>query len=159
MRRGSGLPLIVAEGRCVADPEVKFAQSGKAWVRCRIACTDRVRDGNGVWSDGESVFLDVVCFGQTAENLAESAGKGDKILVVGHLECNDYTDREGVTRTNYKIMADEIGPSIDQHPAKIVKAAAAKPAAAAPAANDDPWATPQGAVSGPVDINADEPPF
>jgi len=47
---------ITAVGNLVKDPEVKTFEKGSL-TKLRIACTDRMSDGNGGWKDGEHKFL------------------------------------------------------------------------------------------------------
>lgn len=112
------LPTVHGEFGIVADPEIKFSEKGNAWMRVRCVAKDRVRDSNGTWSDGKTLFIDVWVSGKQSEHLADSVGKGDNILVTGKLEQNEWTDKDGVKRTSFRILADNIGPSVRFRPAK-----------------------------------------
>jgi single-strand DNA-binding protein len=114
-------PLVWATGGVVADPEVRVTDAGKAWARTRIACQERVRDGAGGWTDGETTYLTVVAFGRQAENLVESVRKGDLISVQGRLQQREY-EQDGVTRTEYSVRADEVAVSVGRNPAKTPRA-------------------------------------
>ena len=50
--------VITAIGNLVKDPEVKTFEKGSL-TKLRIACTDRMSDGNGGWKDGDTNFYDV----------------------------------------------------------------------------------------------------
>ena len=134
------LPTVALEGGLVADPELAFSGAGKAWARCRVACKDRKMEG-GQWVDGDTTFIDVVCFGKVAENLTESASKGDTITVQGQLKQRDY-EVDGVKRTSYQIVASSVGVSLAWNPAKTERTTGTTSAA-------DPWGAKQ----------VDEPPF
>ena len=112
------LPNIAGEFGVVADPELKFSDKGNAWMRIRGAAKDRVRDANGQWTDGPSLFIDIVIGGKIAENLMESVVKGDSINVIGRLEQNEWTDNDGNKRTNLRIRAEEVGVSVRWNAAK-----------------------------------------
>jgi single-strand DNA-binding protein len=140
------LPRIELEGVVVADPELRFSQSGKGWVKMRVVASDRKRGANGEWEDGAACFLDVKAFDQMAENIAETFVKGTKVLVVGRLNPEEWTTTEGEKRTGYSILVDAIGPSVrwdawSKHSTE--RAASTTPA-------NDPWATP---------TQNDEPPW
>lgn len=111
------LPFTFVEGGLVADPELAFSQGGKAWARCRLVAKDRRRGDNGQWEDGDATFIDVVCFGKYAENLTESASKGDTVMVWGHLKQREY-EVDGQKRTSYQIVAESVGVSLAWNPAK-----------------------------------------
>lgn len=125
------LPQIAGEFGVVAEPELKFSDKGNAWMRIRGVAKDRVRDSNGQWTDGTALFIDIVVGGKSAENLMESVTKGDSIMVVGRLEQNEYTDKEGVKKVSLRIRAEEIGVSVRWNPAKTPRMSEAAPAALA----------------------------
>ena len=106
------LPRIELEGVVVADPELRFAQSGKAWVKMRVVANDRRRGANGEWEEGASAFLDVKAFEQMAENIAETFVKGNKVLVTGRLTPEEWQAEDGSKRYGWSIMAEAIGPSV-----------------------------------------------
>lgn len=112
------LPRISGEFGVVFDPDVKFSEKGTTWVKIRGVAKDRVRDSNGTWTDGDPLFIDIVCFGRYAENLAESVAKGDSILVDGTLQFKEWTDNEGVVKQGFQIRAEKIGVSTQWTPAK-----------------------------------------
>jgi single-strand DNA-binding protein len=136
------LPEIIGEFGIVMDPEVRFAESGKCWMKLRCVAKDRKRDSNGEWVDGDPIFIDVLTFGKQAENLAESVAKGDTVLVKGRLSPNNWTDKEGVERKDMKIMVDEIAVSVRWNPARTPTVTGDKapsaPAAAPAAQTDEP---------------------
>lgn len=113
------LPQVNGEFGVVADPEIRFAESGKAWAKVRGVAKDRVRDSNGAWADGDPTFIDIVCFGKVAENLIDSVAKGDSIIITGKLQQQEWTDKETQTkRVGYRIVADEVGVSVKWTTAK-----------------------------------------
>ena len=131
------LASVVGEYGIVADPEIKFSDKGNAWMKLRVVSKDRVRDSNGNWSDGKPCFMDMFIAGKQAEHLFDSVGKGDTVIATGKLEQNEWTDTEGVKRTSYRIMVDNIGVSLRWGPAKTSRSSGeTKNVAAAVAAFD-----------------------
>lgn len=105
------LPTINGEFGVVAEPELKFSGNGNAWLKVRGIAKDRVRDaGTGAWSDGDPLFIDIIC-NQGAENLFESIAKGDTIIVSGKLKQRTY-EKDGEKRTVFEIRADSVGVSV-----------------------------------------------
>ena len=51
-------------------------------------------------------WIPLTAFSKTAETLMEYTSKGSKILVVGKLQTNNYTDKEGNKRTSYDVIID-----------------------------------------------------
>lgn len=108
------LPRIFGEYAVVAEPEVRFSDGGKAWVKIRGVAKDRVRDSNGNWSDGKALFIDIVVFN---DHIAESVGKGDTVVIEGKLQPADW-EKDGQTVKDFRIVADTFGVSTRWQPAK-----------------------------------------
>ena len=115
-----GLPAIHGVFGVVADPEIRFFDSGNCVVNLRLVAKKRVRDSNGQWSDGPvPLFIDCSVFGKQAEHLTDSVAKGDTITVEGYLEQQEWTDKDsGEKRTKVNIVAEEVGVSVKWGPAK-----------------------------------------
>lgn len=143
------LPTIFGEFGVVADPELKFSTKGSAWLKLRGIAKDRVRDANGTWSDGDPLFIDIVC-NQGAENLFESIVKGNTVMVSGKLKQREYETADGTKRTVIEIRADSIGVSVRWEPARTT--------GAMQASNSDPVATAQESL-GATEIEPESAPF
>ena len=63
------------------------------------------------WEEQTS-FFNVVCWREMAENVAESIGKGTRVVVTGRLEQRSWETEKGEKRSVVEIVADEIGPSL-----------------------------------------------
>lgn len=99
---------ISVTGNLGGDPELRFTQSGKAVANLRVADTHRIKRGDQ-WEDGSTLWLAVVVWGEAAENLCETLHKGDRVMVSGRLESQDWTDSEGKPRTSVVVVADTVG--------------------------------------------------
>ena len=158
----AGDTVITLVGNLVDDPELRFTPSGAAVAKFRIASTPRFLDKNtNEWKDGESLFLSCNVWRQAAENVAESLQRGMRVIVSGRLKQRSYETKEGEKRTVYEVEVDEVGPSLRNATAKVVKAqrtggggSYSGPSGGSAPAGDDPWATP--AAGGGL---TDEPPF
>ena len=51
-------------------------------------------------------WIPLTAFSKTAETLMQYTGKGSKILVIGKLQTNNYTDKNGNKRTSYDVIVD-----------------------------------------------------
>ena len=108
-------------GNLVADPELRYTQSGVAVLNMRVAANDRVRDQEtGEWRQGPSTFVTVTVWRRQAENLAESLAKGDQVLVIGELAQREYQTREGEKRTAYEVLAEHVGVGLSYATARPV---------------------------------------
>lgn len=137
------LPRISLVGNLVSDAELRFTTAGKAILRGRVACSNRIKGEDGQWKDGESCFLDFELWERKAEAFAEVGLKGATVMIVGQLKQRTYETNEGQRRTVYDLSCDDI--------ALVVKPKKDQPAAG----STDPWATNQ---PGAADWDS-EPPF
>jgi single-strand DNA-binding protein len=167
----AGDTTITIIGNLVADPELRYTPTGQAVATFRVASTPRYMDRNtNEWKDGDSLFLSCNVWRQAAENVAESLQRGMRVIVSGRLRQRSYETKEGEKRTVYEVEVDEVGPSLRNASAKVVKSTRSGAGSgfgspsgqggqggygggARPA--DDPWAADSAADNG----FSDEPPF
>jgi single-strand DNA-binding protein len=118
----AGDTQITIIGNLVDDPELRYTPTGQAVAKFRVASTPRFRDNQtGEWKDGDSLFLTCNIWRQAAENVAESLQRGMRVIVNGRLRQRSYETREGEKRTVYEVEVDEVGPSLRNASAKVVK--------------------------------------
>ena len=112
---------IFLTGNLVKEPELKRTQSGKAYMRVGIAVQ------RGIKKD-EVDFFDLVAWEKTAEFISKYFLKGSRIIVMGRLQNNNYTDTKGVKHYGVDVIIEsvEFGGSKKTEPAKIAKPAEAK---------------------------------
>jgi single-strand DNA-binding protein len=129
------VPITVC-GNVVADPELRYTQTGQAVASFRVASTPRYLDkASNEWKDGDSLFLTCNAWRQMAKNVAESLQRGMRVIVSGRLRQRSYEAQDGGKRTVYEVEVDDVGPSMRSASAKVTKAARA---AAAPGSSDEP---------------------
>src|ERR1700752_4737672 len=117
---------ITITGNLVEDPELRFTPAGQPVARFRVASTPRFRDNaTGEWKDGDSLFLSCNVWRQAAENVAEALQRGMRVSVQGRLRQRSYETKEGEKRTVYEIEVDEVGPSLRNASAKVVRSSRA----------------------------------
>lgn len=108
------LPRVTMEGKVAAEPELRFGQSGTAICRLRLVANDRRRNEHtGEWEDTDTLWMDVTCFKQLAENVVESITKGDLVVVTGKIRTEEWEDREtGQKRSKVALIADTVAASL-----------------------------------------------
>jgi single-strand DNA-binding protein len=105
-------------GNLVEDPELGFTNTGIAVTNLRVAVTQRVQQ-DGQWRDGDTSFFKVNVWRSQAENLAESLGKGDRVMVTGRLRQRSWETSEGEKRSVTELEADEVEASLRWATAKV----------------------------------------
>jgi single-strand DNA-binding protein len=81
-------------GNLVDDPELRFTNTGIAVANLRVAVTQRIQQ-DGEWRDGDTSFLKVNVWRGQAEHLADSLGKGDRVMVTGRLRQRSWETPRG----------------------------------------------------------------
>lgn len=118
----AGETQITVIGNLTGDPELRFTPSGAAVANFTVASTPRTFDRqSNEWRDGDTMFLNCSIWRQAAENVAETLGKGMRVIVSGRLKSRSYDDREGNRRTVFEIDVDEVGPSLRYATAKVTR--------------------------------------
>jgi single-strand DNA-binding protein len=108
-------------GNLVDDPEVRFTNTGIAVANLRVAVTTRIQQ-DGQWRDGDTSFFKVNMWRGQAEHLADSLGKGDRVMVTGRLRQRSWETPEGEKRSVAEIEVDEVGASLKFATAKVERA-------------------------------------
>lgn len=112
---------VTVVGNLTRDPEVKFQVAGQAKLVLAVAVTRRWQDpATNQWQDSTS-FLDIVCWGDLAQNVSHSAKRGDRVIVTGRVEQRSWKSK-GVARSKTEIVADDVALSVRWATAQVTKA-------------------------------------
>ena len=103
----AGINKSILVGNLGRDPDVRYAQSGMAICKMRLAVTERVKDGVDGWKDATEWFT-VTAFGKLAETAAQYLHKGRQVYVEGRLKTDKYKDKEGIDRTSIEVIANTL---------------------------------------------------
>lgn len=100
------LNKVILQGRLVADPELKYTQSGKAVMSFRLVCNRSYKsnDPNAPKAD----FVNIVAWRQTAEFISRYFPKGQMILIEGCLQVRSYQDNNGQNRYVTEVVAESV---------------------------------------------------
>ena len=97
---------VILMGRLTRDPEVRYSQgaSQTAVARFSVAVDRRFkREG-----EPDADFFNCTSFGKQAEFVERYLHKGTKIVVVGRIQNDNYTNRDGQMVYSVRVMVDEI---------------------------------------------------
>lgn len=92
-----------------SDPELKYLDTGNCVLSFSLAVNKGMSPaarGMGEASDVDWIRIDA--WGRTAENLAQSARKGNKLMVFGALTTNSWTDKYGQNRNDLKVKTRSV---------------------------------------------------
>ena len=96
---------ITVVGNVVADPTLRFTQTGKPVTNFSVAVNRKRGEEEHV------SFFDCTAWDTLAENAAESVAKGTRVIVQGRME-QQFFEVDGVSRNKMQIVARSIGPDL-----------------------------------------------
>ena len=91
-------------GNLTRDVELTTLNNGTSMYKFTIAVRRAYRNEEG---NTETDFINILTFGNQAENCAKYLKKGSKISVAGRIQTGSY-EKDGVKRYTFDIMAEEI---------------------------------------------------
>ena len=98
---------LAFSGNLTRDPELRYGQSGTPWVTFTVAET-RGRDDNK-----KTTFWECKAFGEMAEHIGESFAKGQRVIVDGSAETEQWEVKEtGKKRSKIVVTAWDVGRSV-----------------------------------------------
>ena len=96
---------IIISGRLVKDPDNRTTPNGKQMTQITLAVQKPVKNQQGEY---ESIFVNCVAWGKTAEIVGKSCAKGHRLLVEGWLNIRSYDGKDGQKRWVTEIVADRV---------------------------------------------------
>ena len=95
---------VILIGRLTRNPELRYTANNKA------VCDFTIATNRPVVRDGERVadFINCRVWGKTAENLVKYQTKGNLIAVIGRMQVDNYTDKDGNNRYNTYLLVEEL---------------------------------------------------
>jgi len=107
--------IVLLVGNLGADPDLRSTSGGNDVASFNIGTSRPRRDSEGRTFKDESGFTAketewhrVTCFNGLGRVVAQHAAKGMLVSVRGRIHNSKWTDREGVDRYSYEIIADDV---------------------------------------------------
>ena len=112
---------VTIVGNVTRAPEIRYTAGGQANANFGVAVNRRwMNRQTNDWEERTS-FFNVVAWREMAENIAESIGKGTRVVVTGRLEQRSWETENGEKRSVVEIVADEVAPSLRYATAAITR--------------------------------------
>ncbi len=99
------LNKIILIGRLVADPQLRYTQSGNAVTNFTLAVDRAFTNQSG---EREADFIDIVAWRKQAEVCANHLTKGRLVAVEGSLQIRSYEDNNGIKRKAAEVVANNV---------------------------------------------------
>jgi single-strand DNA-binding protein len=107
--------IVLLIGNLGADPDLRSTSAGNEVASFSLGTSRPRRDSEGRTFKDESGFTAketewhrVTCFNGLGRVVAQHATKGMLVSVRGRIHNSKWTDREGVDRYSYEIVADDV---------------------------------------------------
>lgn len=97
---------VILMGRLTRNPQVSYSQGASATTVARFSlAVDRKFKREG---EPDADFFNCSAFGKQADFVDRFLKQGTKIVVVGRIQNDNYTNKEGQKVYSVQIMVDEI---------------------------------------------------
>jgi len=105
------MDIALLAGNLTDAPDLSYTQGGTAVANVTLATNDRYKDRDGELQE-DTVYHDLVIWGDQGEVLSEYAEKGQFIVVRGTHETSEWEDDDGNTRRDreIKVLEFDFGP-------------------------------------------------
>lgn len=97
---------VILVGRLTRNPELRYSPNGTPIAGFGLACNRKFRQGDDLKE--EVLFIDIVCFGKTAENTAQYLAKGSGVIIEGRLQQRRWETDDGQKRSKHEVVADGV---------------------------------------------------
>ncbi len=104
----SSFNKVIVMGNLTRTPELRSTPGGTQVSDITVACNEYYTDSSGK-KEERATFVDVTCWGKTAELVCRWKKQGDAVLIEGRLQQDKWVDKEtGKNRTKLKVVAETI---------------------------------------------------
>lgn len=92
----------ILTGRLTRDPEIRVTQDGQTTIARFGLAVDRKQ------KEQKADFFNLTAFNKTAMFAEKYLKKGTKVNVIGHLQNDEYTNRDGQKVTQTIVIVEEV---------------------------------------------------
>lgn len=101
------LNKVILIGRLGRDPETRYMPNGEAVCNFSVATSESWKDQSGQRQERVE-WHNVTMYRRLAEIAGQYLKKGSQVYLEGKIQSRKYTDKNGVERTAYDIIANEM---------------------------------------------------
>ena len=101
------LNKVILIGRLGRDPETRLMPNGEAVCNFSVATSEKYTDKNGQRQEATE-WHNVTMYRKLAEIAGQYLEQGSQVYIEGKIKSRKYTDKNGVERTAYDIIANEL---------------------------------------------------
>ena len=101
------LNKVILIGRLGRDPATRYMPNGEAVCNFSVATSESWNDRNGQRVE-RTEWHNVTMYRRLAEIAGQYLKKGSQVYLEGKIQSRKYTDKNGVERTAYDIIVNEM---------------------------------------------------
>ena len=101
------LNKVTLIGRLGRDPETRYMTNGDAVCNFSIATSESWKDQSGQRQE-RTEWHEITLYRKLAEIAGQYLKKGSQVYLEGKIQSRKYTDKQGVERTAYEIIGNEM---------------------------------------------------
>jgi single-strand DNA-binding protein len=102
------LNRIFLIGNLGKDPVMSYTEKGTAYTRFTLAVNRIQRNKETGEQQKETEWFNIVTWERLAETCNTYLRKGSKVFIEGRMQSHKYTDKSGVERTAWDVVASEM---------------------------------------------------
>jgi single-strand DNA-binding protein len=102
------LNKIMLIGNLGKDPDMSYTPAGKAVTKFSLAVNRRSKDRETGERREETQWFNIVAWDQLAETMNTYLHKGSKVYIEGRMTSRKFTDKDGVERTFWDVVASDM---------------------------------------------------
>lgn len=101
------LNKVILIGRLGKDPEVRYTTNSEAVCNFSVATSESWKDQNGQRQE-RTEWHNITMYRKLAEIAGQYLKKGSQVYLEGKIQTRKYTDKNGIERTSYDIIVNEM---------------------------------------------------
>lgn len=101
------LNKVILIGRLGKDPETRYMPNGEAVCNFSVATSESWKDQSGQRQE-RIEWHNITMYRRLAEIAGQYLNKGSQVYLEGKIQSRKYQDKNGVERTAYDIIANEM---------------------------------------------------
>lgn len=98
---------VILVGRLGQAPDINYTTNGLAIARLSVATSETFKDNAGNKQE-RTEWHNVKVFGVQAEHCSKYLAKGQMVFIEGKIQSSKYTDKQGIQRTLFEIIASRV---------------------------------------------------
>lgn len=103
----SGVNKVILIGNLGDEPQIRSTQTGTAVANASLCTSEKYKDQQGNVNENTE-WHRLVFWGRLADIVGQYCHKGSKIYVEGKIQSRQYDDKDGIKRTAYEIVVNEM---------------------------------------------------